>query len=278
MGRQYCIWIVTLPGYTPSRCFEEVAQSLSEAFAALGYDAPVVTDAAQVRGTAVALNAHMLAPGPLPFDIIVYNLEQLYQTPRLWTPAYTELMKRYPVWDYSPFNIQALAEAGIHATRCGIGYMPGLTRIAPAPLRDIDVLFIGAMNERRRQVLEAIGRTGAKTWAGFDLYGAQRDALFARAKIILNLHFYEAKLFEIVRVSYLLANRFCVVSETGLDKELEASFGGGVAFAAYDRLAETCHQLLADPAGRARIAEEGFARIKAFSQADMLKAALAVTP
>ena len=49
-------------------------------------------------------------------------------------------------------------------------------------------------------------------------------------------------------------------------------------FAAYDRLAETCHQLLADPAGRARIAEEGFARIKAFSQADMLKAALAVTP
>jgi hypothetical protein len=101
--------------------------------------------------------------------------------------------------------------------------------------------------------------------------------LFARAKIILNVHFYQAKLFEIVRVSYLLANKFCVVSETGLDAELEAPFVGGVAFAGYDRLAETCRRLLADEPGRRAIAEQGFSRMQALSQVDMLKAALSAS-
>ncbi len=38
----YTIWIVTPPGYIHSRCFEEVALSLQEAFEALGYDVPMV--------------------------------------------------------------------------------------------------------------------------------------------------------------------------------------------------------------------------------------------
>ena len=37
----------------------------------------------------------------------------------------------------------------------------------------------------------------------------------ARSKIVLNLHQYDAQVFEIVRVSYLLANRRAVVSERG---------------------------------------------------------------
>ena len=32
----YCIWIVSPPGCSHSRCFEEVAQGLSESFAELG--------------------------------------------------------------------------------------------------------------------------------------------------------------------------------------------------------------------------------------------------
>jgi hypothetical protein len=61
------------------------------------------------------------------------------------------------------------------------------------------------------------------------VYGQARDALVARARIQLNVHYYEAKVFEVVRVSYLLANGRFVVSETGADAEEEASFGPGVA-------------------------------------------------
>jgi hypothetical protein len=276
MQRQFCIWIVTPDGYSHSRCFEEVALSLHEAFAALGMDAPIVSDVLQVRGTAIVLGPHLLHRLVYPRDLILYNLEQVYQNPVVMTPAYIALLKQHPVWDYSARNVAAFAAQGVKAALCGVGYMPGLTRIKPAPVKDIDVLFIGSLNPRRGRVLEQIAACGAVVKVAFDCYGAERDAWIARARIVLNLHFYEAKLFEIVRVSYLLANQVCVVSETGFDTELEAPFAGGVAFAGYDGLAPACVKLLADEAARARIAQKGFEQMRALSQLDMLKRALAV--
>jgi hypothetical protein len=275
MQGRYCIWIVTPQGYRHSRCFEEVALSLREAFAALGHDAPIVTEASAITGRAIALGPHMLGAMACPDDAILYNFEQVYQNPLLMTPAYAALLGRHPVWDYSVRNIEALAAHGIKAALCGVGYMPGLTRIAPLAGKDIDVLFIGSMNPRRGLVLDQIVSQGAVVKVAFDCYGPERDALIARAKIVLNLHFYEAKLFEIVRVSYLLANRVCVVSETGLEPELEAPFAGGVAFAGYGGLATACLRLLADPDMRARIAAKGFEQIRGQSQLEMLKRALA---
>jgi hypothetical protein len=274
MQRQYCIWIVTPPGYQHSRCFEEVALSLSEAFTALGMDAPVVADAAEVRGTAVVLGGHFLSTMPHPEDLIVYNLEQIDGSPDQIVPGYLDILSRYPVWDYSKRNVTALAAQGVTARLCGIGYMPGLTRIPAAPVKDIDVLFIGSMNPRRALVLEQISAQGAVVKVAFNCYGAERDDMIARAKIVLNLHFFAAKLFEIVRVSYLLANRVCVVSETGLDTELEGPFLGGVAFSSYGGLAQACLRLLQDDAARQRIATKGFEQMRALSQMDMLRRAL----
>jgi hypothetical protein len=276
MQRQYCIWIVTPAGNSHSRCFDEVALSLHEAFAALGLDAPIVTDALDITGTAIVLGPHLLEQVVYPRDLILYNLEQVYQNPLLMTPAYRELLKRFPVWDFSSRNIAALAAHGIAAQLCGVGYMPGLTRI-PAAAKDIDVLFIGSVNPRRGEVLYQIQAHGAAVEIAFNCYGAARDALIARARIVLNLHFYPAKLFEIVRVSYLLANRVCVVSETGLDSELESPFLGGVGFAGYDGLVQACLRLLADEAARDRIAQKGFEQMRALSQVEMLKKVLAAT-
>lgn len=275
MQQHYCIWIVTPEGYRHSRCFEEVALSLSEAFAALGMEAPIVTDPDAIQGRAIVLGADLLQERPCPDNAILYNFEQVYQNPVVMTPAYAALLRRHPVWDYSARNIEALAAHGIKARLCGVGYMPGLTRIAPAATKDIDVLFIGSMNPRRGLVLDQIAALGAKVKVAFDCYGPERDALIARARIVLNLHFYEAKLFEIVRVSYLLANRVCVVSETGLEPELEAPFAGGVAFAGYGGLAEACRRLLSDEEMRARIAARGFQQMRDLSQLEMLKRALA---
>jgi len=276
MQRQYCIWIVTPPGNSHSRCFDEVALSLREAFAVLGMDAPIVTDALDITGTAIVLGPHLLEQVVYPRDLILYNLEQVYQNPLLMTPAYGALLKRFPVWDFSARNIAALAAHGVTARLCGVGYMPGLSRI-PAAAKDIDVLFIGSMNPRRGEILYQLQAQGAAIEVAFNCYGEARDALIARARIVLNLHFYPAKLFEIVRVSYLLANRVCVVSETGLDGELEAPFLGGVAFAGYDGLILACLRLLADEAARDRIAQKGFEQMRALSQVEMLKRALAAT-
>ena len=89
---------------------------------------------------------------------------------------------------------------------------------------------------------------------------------------------YDARLFEIVRVSYLLANKKCVVSETGSDTAFEKQFESGVAFAPYAALAETCMQLLQNPAEREAVAGTGFNRFKAMPQTEYLKRALATLP
>ena len=92
------------------------------------------------------------------------------------------------------------------------------------------------------------------------------------------MHFYDARLFEIVRVSYLLANKKCVVSETGSDTAFEKQFESGVAFAPYAALAETCMRLLQNPTEREAVAGAGFNRFKAMPQTEYLKRALATLP
>ncbi len=159
----------------------------------------------------------------------------------------------------------------MNALHVPVGYVPALTRIPPAPMPDIDVLFIGSLVARRIQILQALERQGARVVAVYGRYGRERDDLIARAKIVLNIHFHPAKVFEIVRVSYLLANRRFVVSESGSDATVEGAFAGGVVFAEYDRLVETCLAYLRDEAARREIAARGFSIMSAVSEAELLR-------
>ena len=129
------------------------------------------------------------------------------------------------MWDYSLHNIDKwktywetmnCAYAPVHVP---LGYVPELTRIRPAPIQDIDVLFYGSLNDRRSAIIKALCDAGANVHTVFGVYGKGRDELIARSKVVLNLHFYEQKLFEIVRVSYLLANSKAVVTECSSDTD-----------------------------------------------------------
>jgi hypothetical protein len=274
----YSIWIVSPPGYSHSRCFEEVALGLQSAFLDLGFRAPVVSDPDLAEGRVVVLGPHLLShvpDAPLPGETILFNLEQVADGSVWFTDDYRDRLKRHVVWDYSSQNVEALRQMGIDgATLCPIGYAPPLTRIEPARNQDIDVLFIGSVNERRRAVLNQLREAGIAVHRGFNVYGRDRDTAFSRAKIILNMHMYDAKVFEVVRVSYLLANRLCVVSETGADPELESPFKGGVAFAPVDKLPETCKRLLENHNARQTLADEGFQLFSAMYQRRFLEEAL----
>lgn len=273
---RYSIWIVSPPNYIHSQAFDEVALGFDAAFRALGRQAEIVREPSRLGDVTIVLGCNLLSAVPVPQGrrLILFNLEQITPNSPWLTDAYLSLLRRYPVWDYSEGNIAELARMGIQATHCGIGYVPELTRIAPAP-EDIDVLFVGSVNERRIAVLKELAARGVNVEARFNVYGAERDAYLARSKIILNVHFYESRVFEIVRVSYLLANRKCVVSEIGADTGFEQKFEQGIAFAPYERLAATCMTLLQDPAARRATAEAGFERMKALPQTEYLRRALA---
>jgi hypothetical protein len=85
---------------------------------------------------------------------------------------------------------------------------------------------------------------------------------------------YEAKVFEVVRVSYLLANRCFVVSERGLDLAGERPFEDGIAFVEYHELINTCLRYLADEQARKRTAHRGFELFAERRVPDMLRAVL----
>jgi len=274
---RFAVAIVSPPGYAHSAAFREVGETLAWALGALGHDVVLGEDPAPEGRRAIVLGSNLLpiTGQRLAPDAILYNLEQIEPGSVWLTPALLALFRRHEVWDYSARNAARYGELGLRAPRVvPIGWAPVLERIPPAPEEDVDVLFYGSLNARRQAVLDALAARGLRVDAAFGLYGVARDARIARAKIVLNVHYYEAKVFEVVRVSYLLANGRCVVSERGADPDEERALEAGVAFAAYDDLVDTCVRLARDPAERARVAAAGRALVRRRDTRDFLRAAL----
>lgn len=214
-------------------------------------------------------------PFPLPRNSILYNFEQIYPESPWLRAGYIDYLCQYAVWDYSLANITRLKQLGIHhVAHVPVGYVPEMTRICPQPDPDIDVLFYGCINDRRQHILDELTAAGVKVEALFGVYGQERDEYISRSKIVLNMHFYEAKVFEIVRVSYLLANRAFVISERGSNPEEEAYFAEGVVFTDYENLVPCCLDYLAEDSKRQSIANKGFQCIQNCSEVAYLQQGL----
>jgi len=261
--------------------FWEVAETLLYALRALGVEAELrCNQFSKSRPTVLlgALNLTAAEAAQVPEKTVIYNLEQASAQDVPMKPHYLELLRRRPVWDYSRRNIAALAGMGVRARLAPIGYRPEPARVFPAATQDIDVLFYGAMNDRRRRILDQLGERGVECVALQNYYGLPRDQFIARARIVLNVHFYPRGVFEIVRASYLLANGKALVAERNPDTDIEPDMQDAAVFAPYDGLAEACVGLLADDARRQAVAERGRARMAQRDIARFLNACLSDLP
>lgn len=275
-----CIWIVTPQNYTHSRAFDEVAQGLQGAWQELGGSLPIVTEMRDFAGRSPIIYGGNLLPEEiiprLPKDSVIINLEQVSDESAWINSRYMTILKSFPVLDYSPRNRDRLASKGIeHAGLLEIGYNACLTRIVPAPVKDVDVLFYGSLNQRRADILIALQKAGVRAAHLFNVYGRERDAAIARSKVVMNIHHYSSNVFEIVRVSYLLANRVCVLSEGNPADPDVQPFIEALAIEPYERLIERCMQLVADENARAVLEENALRIMSGRSQAQMLKAVMA---
>ena len=274
---KFAVTVVAPPGYPHAAAFLEVAETLHAALTALGHDSVLTTEGQLAGRQHIVLGSNLLPRYPLPLapDAILYNLEQVQLGSPWFRPELLDLFRRYTLWDYSRRNVDALAALDVKVARLvPIGYVPQLTRIDQAPDPDLDVLFFGSLNPRRIAVIDGLRAAGLRVEAVFGAYGKERDALIARAKVVLNVHYYEAKVLEMVRISYLLANRCCVLSEVSADRDEDEAFAAGVAFAAYDDLVARAQELVADAALQQRVAERGFELMRDRPATDYLRAAL----
>lgn len=259
------------------RFFGDTVEAMRWGLSELGYPVHVHQGAIAHGAINVIFGGHLLPDwSGVPTDSILFNLEQLGSTSAVMTPAYQDALSRFAVFDYSRRNVEWLTCSGINpqAQWVGIGYASTLERVTPAPDPDIDVLFYGLLNERRRRVLSELEASGLRVVALTGVFGAALDPYIARAKVVLNVHFYETHQFEVVRVGYLLNNRVAVVSEISADTDIDDRLRVAVCGADYDALASECLRLVRDPAARMALAEQGYRTYRAWPQTAFLQAAL----
>lgn len=250
---KYNVTVVRPAGFKHSSGFREVAESLSWALTQLGGECGVTENWLARDGVNIVLGAELLAAtAKLPEGTIIYNLEQPSH-PQM--EKVRQLAKGLTVWDYSRRNVATWKELGYDVRHVPIGYTPNLTRIPSAKEKDIDVLFYGWMTPRRVKIVEDLKAAGMRVVALNGVYGGGRDNLIARSKVVLNVHHDGRELFEAVRVSNLLANSKCVVSEVSADDDEYTDLAPGMTVVPYDGLVQACHDAL-DVAGL--IGRKGF--------------------
>jgi len=255
-------------------------EALIHGFRALGIAADIGENEARAGAVNISFMAFLLdheAVQLLPPNTIIYNFEQIGGEIDILTPAFRTALSHCRVWDYSRRNMDRLAPILAHDRRqvVPVGYVPALTRIPKAPVQDIDVLFYGAVNERRRRILMGLQREGLRLHAVFGAYGAERDALIARAKLVLNIHAHPSKILEVVRISYLLANRKAVVTEMDGATEMEPDLRDALAGVPYDALIGKCRRLVGDAETREALEDRGYAIFQKRDLVPILRHAIA---
>ena len=148
--------------------------------------------------------------------LILYQLEQisdhLYAHNILWKEI---LNMADVVLEYDETNKEKLDLLGIKSILFKFKYTKALHRIRNKNKLDVDILFYGALNDKRVQLIQNImnANNGRKFIVSQNLFGDQLDEYLSRTKVVLNCHYYEMDIQEQVRIFYPLCNNKIVVSE-----------------------------------------------------------------
>lgn len=187
----------------------------------------------------------------LPHGAVLAQSEQLMAAESGWiTPDYIKMLSsgKYQIWDYSSTNRKYLIQTlGLKQVNLlPYGYVPQLSIGMPVSIyKDIDILFFGALHERRFAVLRELEAMGYKCVFMHSLYDADRDFMLSRAKVILNIHYYSSEITETNRLMLSLLVNAVVISENGADPEDDEMWKeAGVIFVEYSKIVPTVSHVI----------------------------------
>ena len=268
----YNICIIKPKNYPHSDAFWELAELLTYSLRDLENDVVMCISEIFADRQNILFGAHLLTDFDLPPSTIIFNTEQLSKGSEKWVQRIIDLGKKYIIVDYDDNNIKFLQQNGCKKVhKFQIGFHEKLNRIRLRKHKDIDVLFYGSAKERRRNLLNEISNSGLKVKHLFGVYGAQRDEYISRAKIVLNCHHFEAKIFEIVRVHYLVNNNIPVVSELHPATKIEPFWSSIINGVKFENIAAECKRLSNDESIRKQSSEFAFNKFQEKSQSVFTK-------
>ena len=206
---------LSYPNHGALSSYHDVLESYYWGFNALGFQVErrgnqIIPDALNIIfGYQIPLQLGLI--DSYPENTIFMNFERLaasghsLQMERI-------IGKRFQIWDYSDANIAIWnsIETKFPVYFAKVAYAPILEKIPSNVPQDIDFLFYGSLTPERLSVISKITKmrsdlTHFSVVTLMSIYGKQRDEFIARSKVVLNIS--HQVNFEIVRVSYLLANK-----------------------------------------------------------------------
>jgi len=230
-------------GFLHSSAFSEVKDSLAWSLTELGHEVVLTENSFSAQATNIIFGAELIPPGAtLPDHSIIFNLEHPSH-PNLGNVR--TLAKGHTIWDHSKASVADWKQRGFQARHLPIGYTPNLTRIPRATTQDIDVSFLGWMTPRRKKIMEALKEAGLDIFYSDCCYGGARDYIISKSKVCLNVHHDGRDRFEIVRVSYLMANSKAVISEISVD-DTDYDFQGAIIRCPYAELVDKCKNWISE--------------------------------
>ncbi|MBL0559944.1 GT99 family glycosyltransferase N-terminal domain-containing protein [Aeromonas hydrophila] len=157
----------------------------------------------------------------LPGQYIAYQLEQSVSS-RWFTEDYlARLENSLAIFDYSLKNIAFLQDKGLSYRQIyhlPVGLLPRELANHPVP-ETVDVLFYGDINNDRRRAYVAELKKHFSVKIINDLFGDALYAEMSKAKVIVNIHYYEGALLETTRIYECLSQNKIIVSEESADMD-----------------------------------------------------------
>ena len=185
-----------------------------------------------------------------PKKYIVYNFEQL-TTEKKWSEEYINFLRNaLYVIDYSLSNVIWLNSIDINSYFLPFEILDTkIYRSLKSYDKDIDVLFIGSLNDRRKKWLNKLIYLNSQFTIKIITNKFYKDSydFFARSKILLNIHYYEQnRISEISRIIHALENSCIVLTENSDDFYYNQLLNGIVTITNYDTLIDDVINILSD--------------------------------
>ena len=227
----------------------------------------------------IIFGAHLLPDdmiNSVPDNSIIFNTEQIgsLNLNKKWINRIIKLAeKNIELWDYSNFNLQFIYDkTNLKGKLFEIGYQEELNRIKLNKSQDFDLLFYGSINDKRKYIIDKLVEKKIKVKCLFGVYGNTRDNWIANSKLVLSMHMYDAKLFDYVRVFYLMTNSIPVVAEHDQDTKINnENYLNGIKPIKYDELINTIIYLIKNKKDREELGNRGSALIKKYPQEEFTK-------
>jgi hypothetical protein len=283
VARFHLAHIIPEPRVHTFQGFQEVIDTVAWGLEQLGHRVTRAINSFAKDAVNIVFGAQMLpvnAQKELSPDTIMYNfdpLRNLTLRDHDVKPEVRHYAENFRIWDYSTANLEAWGalspKRGVRVVP--VGFAPLLCRMLKPSVQDIDVLIYGTTGQERLQVFHEMSHRGVCAVYVCGLYGAARDELIARSKIVLNVNYCTyARIFEVVRVSYLLANRKAVVADETADTFVEPDIRPVIRFAPLSGVVDACRHLIASDKERAQLEEAGYATMQQRDIVKILSAAL----